>query len=149
VVAVRDRPIDHHIPLLLLAEELRNPPRGPIAAAVDYLRAHARAADVIVTSYDELPVRFHTRLRVYGGETAQLPPDNVRPNWLWPRHLKVYPEIRTATEWIEQRIAEGGYRQIELAVVDRRWENREDPELHIFVNPRLEGPPVVIYSAAE
>jgi hypothetical protein len=149
LVAVRERPIEHHVPMLLLLQEFRDPPRGSIAAVVDYLGAHARPNDVIVTSYGELSLRFHTGLQVFGGETAQLPPDNTQADWLWPRHLKVFPQVRAAVEWIERQITEGDYRRIELPVVDRQWENREDPEEHIFANPGPDGPPVVLYKAAE
>lgn len=149
VITVRDRPIEYQVPLLLLIQEFRDPPRGPIAAATEYLRAHARANDIVVTTYGELPLKFHTGLEVYGGETAQLPPAQMQAQWLWPRHLKIYPEVRASAEWIERQIAEGRYQRVELNVVDRRWENREDPEEHIFSNPGPSGPRIVLYRAAE
>ena len=105
LVSVRDRVIEYRVPLAELAQELRDPPRGPIAATVEYLRKHARPNDVVVTSYGELPLKFHTRLTVYGGETAQLPPADVAADWIWPRHLGSYREVRASEEWIARELA--------------------------------------------
>lgn len=149
VVTVRDRSIEHQIPLQRLLNEFRDPPRGPIAAAVDYLRDHAKPRDVIVTTYGDLPLKFHTGLVVYGGETGELPSSNVEVNWIWPRHLTVYDEVRAVAEWIRLELSKGGYQAVELPAVDRRWENREDPEEHIFSNPGPPGPRVVLYKAVE
>lgn len=150
VVRVRDRSIDYRVPIADLVRELRDPPRGPVAAVVEYLRTHAKPGDVLVTTYEELPLKFHTALEVYGGETAQLPPDGVKPDWIWPRHrTTIYVAERPAIEWVERELARGGYQRIELDAVDRRWENREDPEEHIFTNPGPPGPRVVLYKAAE
>jgi hypothetical protein len=145
LVKVRGRVFEYRVPLVQLVQELRDPPRGPIAAVVEYLGTHAGPNDVVVTSYGELPLKFHTRLTVYGGETAQLPPDGVAPSWLWRRHLGSYRLVRASEERIDQALRQGNYERIELPVVDRRWENREDPELHIFTNPGPAGPPVVLY----
>ena len=149
LVKVRDRVLEYRLPLTELVHELRDPPRGPIAATVEYLGKHARADDVVVTSYGELPLKFHTRLTVYGGETAQLPPVDVAADWIWPRHLGSYREVRASEAWIDRELSHGNYVPIELPVVDRRWENREDPEEHIFFNPGPDGPRVVIYRAVE
>ena len=150
VVTVRERSVPITIPMAQLLHELRDPPRGPIAAVVEYLRENAAAGDVLVTTYEELPLKFHTELRVFGGETAQLPPDGVRTKWIWPRHgIRIYPAVRPAAEWVQGELSRGAYRKIELEVVDRRWENREDPEEHIFSNPGPPGPRVVLYRAAE
>ena len=149
VVSVRARTHEYRVPLAELVGELRDPPRGPIAATVEYLRDHAGPNDVVVTSYGELPLKFHTRLTVYGGETAQLPPAGVSADWLWPRHLRSYREVHTSEEWIDKELATSTYVRIELPTVDRRWENREDPEEHIFSNPGPSGPRVVLYRAAE
>jgi 4-amino-4-deoxy-L-arabinose transferase-like glycosyltransferase len=149
LINVRDRVREYRVPLAELAQELRDPPRGPIAATVEYLRRHGRPNDVVVTSYGELPLKFHTRLTVYGGETAQLPPVDVAADWIWPRHLGRYREVRASEDWIDKELSQGNYAAIELPVVDRRWENREDPEEHIFFNPGPSGPPVVLYRAVE
>jgi 4-amino-4-deoxy-L-arabinose transferase-like glycosyltransferase len=133
LIRVRDRSIAYRIPLADMLRELRDPPKGPIAAVVDYLRRHAHPGDVLVTTYEELPLKFHTTLDVYGGETAQLPADGVTPDWIW----------------VDRALSRGGYQRIELEAVDRRWENREDPEEHIFSNPGPDGPRVVLYRAAE
>ena len=75
-------------------------------------------------------------------------------------HLPVYRRIgygraisgRTARcdaseEWIDKELSSSTYVRIELPAVDRRWENREDPEEHIFSNPGPDGPRVVLYRA--
>jgi hypothetical protein len=149
IATVRPRLLPYRMPLAQLVGELRNPPRGPVAAAVEYLDAHAQPGDVIVATYGELPLKFHTSLSVYGGETAQLPPDGVKARWLWPRHLTLYREVRPAAAWIENEIASGAYTRFELPVADRRWENREDPEQHIFGNPGPDGPRIVMYRRSD
>ena len=149
VVTVRNPVNDYSVPLALLVHELRDPPRGPVAASVEYLRRHASSGDVVVAMYGELPLKFHTDLTIYGGETAQLPPAQIKTDWIWPRTLVVYPEVRPVAEWIRLELAHGKYERIELDAVDRRWENREDPEEHVFSNPGPSGPPVVLYRAAE
>ena len=150
VVTVRERPIPITVPMAQLIREFRDPPRGPIAAAVEYLRAHAAAGDVLVTTYGELPLKFHTNLTVFGGETGQLPSQDLRVKWIWPRQtMRTYEMVRPATEWVQHELSRGAYRKIELDAIDRRWENREDPEVHIFSNPGPPGPRLVLYRAAE
>jgi 4-amino-4-deoxy-L-arabinose transferase-like glycosyltransferase len=145
MVTVRDRRVEHRAPLALLVQELRDPPRGPIAATTEYLRRHADAGDVVVATYGDLPLKFHTSLTIYGGETAQLPPDHVKADWIWSRNMHVYENVRPVVEWAREEVSRGGYDRVELPVVDRRWENREDPAEHIFSNPGPAGPPVVLY----
>jgi hypothetical protein len=105
--------------------------------------------DVLVTTYGDLPLKFHTGLKIYGGETGQLPAADIKVDWIWPRNLRVYEEVRVTAEWIRLELSRGRYQRIELEAVDRRWENREDPEEHIFSNPGPDGPRVVLYRAAE
>ena len=128
-----------------LVGELLDPPRGPIAAVVEYLGEHATLGDVLVTTYGELPLKFHTDLVVYGGETAQFPPSGDRPEWVWPRHLTTdWDAVMDAKAWLEAQSYLADYQRIELPVSDRRWENREDPVDHVFSNPGPSGPPVVL-----
>ena len=149
IITVRDRSVPMRVPIADLIREFRDPPRGPVAATVEYLKVHAHPGDVVVATYGELPLKFHTQLRVYGGETAQLPSEGESARWIWPRHLKTYRSVQSAVEWVERELATGDYDRIELDVVDRRWENREDPAEHIFTNPGPPGPRVVLYRAAE
>jgi 4-amino-4-deoxy-L-arabinose transferase-like glycosyltransferase len=149
VITVRDRLVPVRVPLVDLFQEFRDPPRGPIAAAIEYFGRHANPADVVVTTYGELPLKFHTSLHVYGGETGELPNESERARWIWPRHLTPYSSVRPAIEWVDRELARGKYERIELDAIDRRWENREDPAEHIFTNPGPPGPPVVIHRAVE
>ena len=148
-VTVRERVFETRIPMADFFSELRDPPRGPVAAAIEYLQQHAGPRDVVVAAYDDLPLKFHTKLRVYGGETGEVPPPDVVPQWIWPRNLKVYAEVRPVTDWIGRELESGKYGRVELQAIDRRWENREDPETHIFFNPGPPGPPVVLYKARD
>ena len=99
-MTVRERPFEYRIPLALLVQEFRDPPRGPIAAMVEYLRRHANA-DSARRRVRRSSVEVPHEPRVYGGETGQLPPPGARPQWIWPRHLKAYAEVRPAVEWVQ------------------------------------------------
>jgi hypothetical protein len=148
-ITVRRRSVPLRAPLVDLLQEFRDPPRGPVAAAIAFFGRHAKPTDIVVAAYGELPLKFHTSLRVYGGETGQLPNESERATWIWPRHLKPYGTLRASVEWIERELAREKYERIELDAIDRRWENREDPAEHIFTNPGPPGPRMVIYRAIE
>ncbi len=118
--------------LAAYVRELRKPPRGPVARVVDYLRTHANPGAVVVAAYGEKPLKFHTRCAVFGGETGNLPPGTA--HWIWPRYIPApWWELKGAMRWIEERLAEGGYEAVEFrGTVDSIWENRPDPEWHVF-----------------
>ena len=120
------------VPLADLLCEIANPPLGPVAAAVRLLAREAKPGDVIVASYGDLPLKFHTGLEVYGGETGALPPDGVEPRWLWPRGRKPYRANIPAVRYIRERLAGRRYEPLPLDVPERDFENREDPHSHIF-----------------
>ena len=48
-------------------------------------------------------------------------PAEIKPDWIWPRALVVYPEVRPVADWIRLELARGTYERIELDAVDRRW----------------------------
>jgi hypothetical protein len=147
-ITVRDRTVDYRVPLWQLFQEFRDPPHGPVAAVVAYLREHARPGDAIVATYGELPLKFHTTLEVWGGETGQLPPPHVSVEWIWQRDFAgpLYDQVRDSVDWVDRQLAQGAYHRIELPAIDRRWENREDPSVHIFSNPGPDGPPVILHA---
>jgi 4-amino-4-deoxy-L-arabinose transferase-like glycosyltransferase len=149
MVTVRERQFQARVPIADLISELRDPPRGPVTAVIAYLQQHAGPRDVVVAAYGDLPLKFHTQLRVYGGETGEVPPPDIQPQWVWPRHLVVYANVRPVTDWIGRELESGRYGRVELQAIDRRWENREDPEAHIFFNPGPPGPRVVLYKARD
>ena len=149
VVRVRPRIIEYRVPLAELVGELRDPPRGPIAATVEYLRKHAGPDDVVVTSYGELPLKFHTRLTIYGGETAQLPPAGVSANWLWPRHLGSYREVRASRTGSTRNCRDSDLRAHRVARRRSAMGKPGGPGTAHLLEPWPDGPPVVIYRAVE
>ncbi len=148
MITVRDREVALRVPIAALLQEFRDPPRGPVAAVVEHLEAHAEPGDVLVTTYGGLPLKFHTPLTIYGGETAQFPSAGSEPNWVWPRNFAGarWDAVEPALDWLDRQTYLRTYRKVELPAVDRRWENREDPVEHVFTNPGPAGPQVVLLS---
>ena len=144
MITVRHSDHDYRVPLSQLLHELRDPPLGPIAETVGFLREHAYPGEVLVTTYGDLPLKFHANLEVYGGETGQLPDQN--PTWVWPRHLNaMWDAVQVSVEWLDSHVSLIDYERIELPAIDRRFENQEDPDSHVFSNPGPPGPRVVLY----
>jgi len=122
----------NEVNLVSYLRELTHPPRGPVAAVVEYLSGHARPGDSIVAEYSEKPLKFHTRLKVYGGETGEYPPEP--PEWIWIRPFRrLWREVKETREWIQSHTDPEEYEEIILpGVVDSQWENRPHPKWHVF-----------------
>ena len=147
VTAATGRSHDHGVHLARLIGELKAPPAGPITATVEFLQEHASPGDVIVTDYGELPLKFHTKLAVFGGETQELPRWGCHPEWLWPRDFQQFDSgTATVVDFIEASMRGGTYREVKVPGTDRPWENREEPDQHLFENPGADGPSIVLYA---
>ncbi|MGI9589752.1 MAG: hypothetical protein ACR2P8_00175 [Myxococcota bacterium] len=117
---------------------------GPIEGIVGFLEEHAEQGDLVAMVYGDLPVKFHTGLRVVGGLTGEdLGPAAEARFVILRRHL-----VNEASATVHRELAEllrsGDYRRHVLAAPDIAFENREDPQLHRFRTVRA-APPVAIW----
>ena len=120
------------VQLVSYLTELLHPPRGPVAACVQFLNEYAQPGETIVAEYSEKPLKFHTQLRVYGGETGQFPDEP--PQWIWVRpFLRLWGEVEQTRRWLATHVDLSQYdRVVVRGVYDSLWENRPHPEWHVF-----------------
>jgi hypothetical protein len=124
-------------PLADYLDEISHSFTGPIDSIVAYLNVHKRAGDRFFTYYGEYPIAFHTGLAPQAYDSLTQP-----PRWVIPR--APYPLGEAKKRWLDQR----HYREIVLEAIDTPYQNRPEPDLHLFRTVR-EGPPVRIGVAVE
>jgi 4-amino-4-deoxy-L-arabinose transferase-like glycosyltransferase len=137
-------------PLAQYVRELRDDFVGPIEMVVTRLRREAKPGDTIFISYGDLPLRFYTDLRVYGGHSCEsLPPRP--PDWLVVRYFLRFdnPSPGTREDIARMRayvshVPWHQYERIDLPTVDIVWENIPEPGWHQFRMPR-EGPRLTLW----
>ena len=115
------------LPLPTYVASTFNPSEGPIDSIVRYLNKNARRTDRVKISYGDLPLIFHTNLRIIS--SAQVGRPGAR--WVIDRHFNL-PHI-TAKYQAEMRKLE--YVAIELPMPDLQWNNRPDPLYHHYATP--------------
>lgn len=131
------------LPLYLL--ELTREYKGPVRGIVTYLNEHAHPGDMVAISYEDLPVKFYTKLRVIGGYTEEDLSLAKQAQWIIPRkHGNSW-----ARDYLLREVPLERYRKIVLdEYPDIGFENRESPYEHQFMTARNEGP-VVIYERVQ
>src|SRR5206468_8494780 len=71
---------------------------GPEEGIVEFLRQHARPADVVAMVNGDLPVKFYTGLRVVGGLTGEDLAEARDADWIILRSAIVAPASRRVRE---------------------------------------------------
>lgn len=119
--------------------------QGPIDALVDYLNAHKKPGDRFLIPYGAYPVAYHTGMAPMTFDPAMEPPRWVIFRADWRFHDAYYFENdNDVRAWIGKR----HYRRTTLDAIDMPYQNREEPDLHLFRTAR-NGPPVVILERVE
>ena len=114
---------------------------GPIEEIAAFLNAHAEPDDVVIATYGDLPLRFHTGLTVVGGAAGEPLDDFAPPRWLIRR-----PFSRTRDD-VTELLGKSAVRfqRIEIArgIAELPWEHRPAPGYHKF-RTVTHGPPIEI-----
>ncbi len=132
-------------PLLDFVYELTHEFRGPNDGIVAYLRANAREEDVVGVTYEDLPIKFYTSLRVVGGFTGEKLSPEMDLDWIILHHHVVEPvKEAPVRDFLTRQLRTGHYERIVLEYPDTKWQNREDPATHLF-RTAVSEPPVVLW----
>lgn len=106
---------------------------GPVDGIVKFLRENARPGDVVAVSYEDLPIKFYTNLRVVGGLTGEDLEPARKADWVILRRSTVCEEDTRVRDFLwTQVVTPEGYEPIVLDCPDIPTQNREDPALRLF-----------------
>ena len=116
---------------------------GPTEGIVEYLNTHGSDSDIAITNHDDIPLKFYTRMRIVGLNTGEDVGPARNADWVIVRGRLLDADLEGA-RWLQSNIPWSEYEKITLAYPDTLYENREDPEEHIF-RTSADAEPVVIY----
>lgn len=121
---------------------------GPGEKIVELLNREARPTDRVLVTYDDLMLKYYTRLRVFGGLTGERLDGTLDgasgAEWIIRRHHAVSRFEGDVREFIDKNIDFSRYEKLELEVADTAFENREEPGQHLF-RTATGGPRVVVW----
>ncbi len=120
------------------AYELTHDYDGPNEGIVLFLREHAKAGDMVLANYGELPIAFYLNLDFAGGLSGYRLESAEQSEWVINRRDGPYRDE------VERIVADGKYEAIEIPYPDLPWGNRPVPEYHKFATV-YDAPNVVIY----
>ena len=124
--------------------EITHDYEGPIKGIAKYLNEHGSSEDVVAITYGDMPLKFHTKMRVVGGLTGEDLEPAKDARWVIIRKHTVCSEDAKVRAYLVKNVDRGRYRKIVLNSPDISWENREDPANHLF-RTRQNVDKVVIY----
>lgn len=106
--------------------------RGPIDGIVKYLKLHGKKDDIVAMTYGDLPVEFHTGMRVVGGLTGEDLSPIKKADWIIIRRHGFINTGDVVVKYIIHNAKRSSYESIILDYPDTTFENREDPDLHLY-----------------
>ncbi len=105
---------------------------GPIEGIVKYIEKHAYKDDVVAMTYGDLPVKFYTGLRVIGGLTGEDLTPARNADWIVIRKHIICEKDMEVHNFLVSQVPFEKYDAITIDSPDLPFENREEPDLHLF-----------------
>jgi hypothetical protein len=90
-----------------------------------------------------MPLKFYTRMRVVGGFTGEDLTPALKAQWVIFRHNIVYIHDYLVAKYLQDHLRKQDYRRIKIDYPDVAFDNREDPEGHLY-RTATGVPPVII-----
>jgi len=121
-----------HQPLINYCYELTHDFRGPMEGLVGHLRQYAQPADTVAISYGDMPIKWYTGLRVIGGLTGENLEGARHARWVIIRKYFNCTQGLVVKQYLQSQVQSGQYRKFILDAPDTPYENREDPQNHLY-----------------
>lgn len=117
---------------------------GPIEGIVRHLQEHASASDTVLITYGDLPIKFYTNLKTFGGRTGEDIHRASKANWVIPRSYPVCNADRIMKRDILSLVEFEDYELVRIDYPEAMYDNRESPENHRF-RTSLNDSRVILY----
>jgi 4-amino-4-deoxy-L-arabinose transferase-like glycosyltransferase len=121
-----------HQPLSNYYFELTHDFRGPMEGLVNHLRQYAQYTDTVAITYGDLPIKWYTGLRVIGGLTGESLEGFSHARWVIFRKYTICEKDKAVSDYFISKISWSNYRKIIIDAPDTPYENREDPQNHLY-----------------
>lgn len=105
---------------------------GPIEGIVKYLNENAKKNEVVAITYEDLPLKFYTEMRVVGGLTGEDLSPAKEADWIIIRKYVICDKDGRVREYLIQNVSWHQYERITLDYPDTPFENRESPQEHLY-----------------
>ena len=105
---------------------------GPMKGISTYLNKHGTDKDTVLITDGDLPLKFYTKMKIYGGRASLKVPDE-EPNWLIIRNFFLNKGLNSYyMKYISEKVNMKNYNMIVIDYPDIPFENRESPMFHHF-----------------
>ena len=126
------------------AKEIHQETRGPMKGIVTHLLEHGKPGERVIITYGDQPVKFYTKMKVFGALSDDDYKKNMDAEWIILRYSSiVYPE-NLMKAFVFQHLDFKNYKVTVIDYPDTPFENREDPELHYFETPETKQNVVIL-----
>ncbi len=116
---------------------------GPIEGIVKFLNENAAADDTVAITYGDLPLKFYTNLKIYGGLTEEDLTPALKADWVIVRKYQAGKDDLKVKKFFLKYISPYDYKRIEIDYPDILWENRPSPYTHKFRTVKNENRVVI------
>ncbi len=121
-----------HQPLSNYCYELTHDFKGPMEGLVKYLHRYAQPNDTVAITYGDMPLKWYTGLYVIGGLTGENMENVSHARWVIIRKHVISMKDLVVENIFYSQMHEKQYRKFILDAPDTPYENREDPEEHLY-----------------
>lgn len=131
-------------PIGKFIHEITHEFKGPMEGIVSYLNAHGSPTDTVAITYEDMPLKFYTKMRVFGGLTGENLAPSLNARWVIFRKYTICEKDLAVRNYLLTNLNRAHYRKIVINYPDTPFENREDPAEHLYSTAVAEDR-VVIY----
>lgn len=119
-------------PLPQFLHEITHPFIGPVEGIVSYLNAHGAPADTVAITYEDMPLKFYTKMRIVGGLTGEDLSPACNAKWVIFRKHSICEKDFAVRQYLIKHLNPANYKKVVVNAPDTPFENREEPGEHLY-----------------
>jgi 4-amino-4-deoxy-L-arabinose transferase-like glycosyltransferase len=125
--------------------EITHDYKGPEKGIAKYLNEHGLPDDIVAIAYGDMGLKFYTKMRIVGGLTGEDLEPMKKAKWVIFRRYVVSDRDEQVTKYMQANISSTtGFRRIAIDYPDIQFENRENPDQHLFRTDTTERDVVIL-----
>jgi len=96
------------------------------------LNENGNKDDVVAITFEDMPLKFYTNMRIIGGLTGEDLTEAKEARWVITRKYTIGTFMPLVKKYLIENLSSADYERIVINYPDTAFENREDPLYHQF-----------------